>query len=177
MSEIVSNLDAAVSGAIKSLSSPAVDSVMVFITKLGDGGIFWILLVALMLLSKKYRRTGIVSAVSLALCFAVGNYIVKPLVGRVRPCNVEDVVMLIERLYDYSFPSMHTATAFAVSVVVLYKNKAVGCVLIALAALIGVSRIYLNMHYFTDVVAGMAFGTLFALLTVFAARRLKLLKL
>ncbi len=173
---LVSTIDTAVMNVLKSVSSPAVDKMMIFITKLGDGGAFWILLIALMFIFKKYRNTGTVSAVSLASCFLIGNYVVKPLVGRIRPCNVENAAMLIERMNDFSFPSMHTATAFSISVVVFIKNKLAGSALVILSLLIGVSRIYLNVHYFTDVLAGAAFGTVFALLSVFAAKKLKLIK-
>ncbi|MBQ4545479.1 MAG: phosphatase PAP2 family protein [Oscillospiraceae bacterium] len=147
------------------ISNPFLDAVMVFLTKLGDGGILWICLIIAMLASKKYRRLGIVCAISLTICFFTGNYILKPLVARVRPCNLNsELPLLIPRLYDFSFPSMHTATAFSVSAVVFSEYKKCGTWMLFLSFFIGLSRVYLNVHYTTDILFGALYGVLVAYL-------------
>ncbi len=165
---LVTVFDRAVSDFIHSnISSPFIDSVMVFITKLGDGGFVWLLAIAVMLFTKKYRKTGLIALISLAICFFGGNYLIKPLIGRVRPCNVDmDLVMLVPRLIDFSFPSMHTATAFSCAVVFLKGNKSIGIVSVLLATFVGISRIYLHLHYASDVLFGIFFGTMIAILTL-----------
>ncbi len=139
-------------------------SIMCFVTKLGDAGFIWIVSIILMLIFKKYRREGLASAASLSVCFLIGNYIIKPLVGRVRPCNLYPLVeLLVEKPSDFSFPSMHTATAFSVAVLIFCRNRVWGTPALILASLIALSRVYLHVHYTTDIIAGAIFGTAFAL--------------
>ena len=87
------------------ITGPVLDKIMVVFTYMGSGGFIWIL-AALMLLSfPKTRKTGIVVAVSLLGCLLIGNIILKPLVGRIRPCDINTAVeLLIKRPLDASFP-------------------------------------------------------------------------
>ncbi len=157
------------------ISSPALDKVAVFITNLGDGGVIWLAIIAVLLVTKKYRKTGIIALVSLVVCLIVGNYIIKPLIGRIRPCNLDpSIKLLIPRLTDFSFPSMHTATSFAASVVLLRKDKRIGIPAVIVAILMGLSRIYLYMHYTTDVICGMVLGIAFAYLFVYLFKKKKI---
>ncbi len=169
---LIAFFDRAVSDIIHfSPSLPFLDSIMIFITKLGDGGFIWLFVIAIMLFTKRYRKIGLIALISLTICFFSGNYFIKPLVGRIRPCNVDmDLVMLVPRLIDFSFPSMHTATAFSCAVVFLKGDKAIGIVSILLATLVGVSRIYLHLHYASDVVFGILYGTIIAILTLKVSR-------
>ena len=140
------------------------DKMMIVLSFLGDGGIIWILAIIAMLISRKYRRAGIAAALSLLLCFLFGNFVIKPLVGRVRPCNVYPLAeLIIKRPEDFSFPSMHTATAFSVAVVIFMRERRWGIPALILASLIALSRVYLFVHYTTDILAGAIFGTAFAL--------------
>lgn len=146
------------------IQSPILDRAMVFLTFLGEGGLIWILAIVAMLITKKYRRAGIASAGSLLSCFLLGNYVIKPLVGRIRPCNVYPMVeLIIKAPSDFSFPSMHTATAFSVAVIIFMRSRAWGTPALVLASLIAISRVYLYVHYTTDIIAGAIFGTGFAL--------------
>lgn len=161
---VINAVDSFLPWVFSQIQTPFLDSVMVALSFLGDGGLIWIVAIVAMLISKKYRRAGIASAISLLLCFFTGNYIIKPLVGRVRPCNVYPLVdLIIKRPEDFSFPSMHTATAFSVAIIILCANKKFGIPAVILAALITLSRVYLHVHYTTDIIVGAVFGTAFAL--------------
>lgn len=141
--------------------------IMKFITHLGDAGIFWILLTLGLLIFKKTRRVGVMSAVALLGALIIDNIILKNLVGRVRPYEVVDGLQcLIGAQKDFSFPSGHTGSSFA-SAVVCFKElpKRYGIPLLVLAFLIAFSRLYVGVHYPTDVLAGMVIGTMLALLS------------
>lgn len=138
-----------------------------FITHLGDAGIFWILLTLGLLIFKKTRKVGVMSAVALLGALLIDNIILKNLVGRIRPYEVVDGLQcLIGAQKDFSFPSGHTGSSFA-SAVVCFKElpKRYGIPLLVLAFLIAFSRLYVGVHYPTDVLAGMVIGTLVALLS------------
>ena len=90
------------------------DKLMVGITTLGNGGIIWIVSAAALLIIPKMRKAGTAMAVSLALEVLCCNVILKPLIARIRPCDVNAAVhLLIRRPADFSFPSGHTGAAFA----------------------------------------------------------------
>ena len=129
------------------------------ITHFGTGGIFWIALTAVLLINKKTRRVGSMCTVSIVLTFLVNNLILKNLVARTRPYFViEGLTTVGMRPSDFSFPSGHTAITFCVACV-LFRNhpKKWGSLL-----LIAFSRLYLGMHYPSDVLAGALTGTFFS---------------
>lgn len=145
---------------IQTLHTPSLDKVMMSITKLGDAGIFWIVLTALFLLLPKMRKVGIVMAAALIVDALLCNVVFKNLFARTRPYDVNTTVqLLIEKMNDYSFPSGHTAASFA-SVTALYLTgqKRLWKITLVLACLIAVSRLYLYVHYPTDVLGGMLLG-------------------
>ncbi|MDO4198063.1 MAG: phosphatase PAP2 family protein [Erysipelotrichaceae bacterium] len=144
----------------KYMASPLMNTVMVFITSLGDYGILWIIITGILLFNSKTRKEGIASAISLILCAIICNGILKPLVGRIRPCDLNTAVtLLVNRPPDYSFPSGHTASSFASAVAIFASgNKKLGIVSIVIAFLIGFSRMYVYVHFPTDVLAGMMLG-------------------
>ena len=142
----------------QTLHTPILDKIMTSITKLGDAGIFWIILTLLFLIIPKMRKTGIIMAADVLLC----NIVLKNLVARTRPYDVNTGVhLLVAKLHDYSFPSGHTAASFA-SVTALYLagERKLWKPALVLACLIAVSRLYLYVHYPTDVLGGMVFGIL-----------------
>lgn len=141
------------------LHTPLLDSIMVFITHLGDAGILWIVLGLVMLLFPKYRRAGVCVLIALAMDFIIANLILKPLVARIRPYEYVDFVnLLIAEPRDFSFPSGHSFASFASSVSVFLYHKKAGAVLIVLAFLIAFSRMYLYVHFPSDVIAGAFMG-------------------
>lgn len=136
------------------------DPIFKAITHLGDAGIFWIILTAVLLCFKKTRKAGICSAIALIGSVIVNNLILKNLIGRVRPYEVVDgLVCLVAHAHDASFPSGHTGASFA-SAVAMYKNlpKKYAILLIILASLIAFSRVYIGIHYPTDILGGLATG-------------------
>lgn len=141
------------------------DWLMPIITRFGDGGVFWILVAALLLCLPKTRKIGLSMGLALLMGFVVGNLILKNLVARIRPYDLNPAVeLLVERLKDYSFPSGHTLASFEGAVVLLRRDKRLGIPAIVLAVLVAFSRLYLYVHYPTDVLAGVVLGTIFAIL-------------
>ena len=144
----------------QTLHTPFLDKLMVFITSLGNAGIIWIVMTIVFLLIPKMRKTGAVMAAALIIDLLLCNVILKNLVARTRPYDVNTgVQLLVSRLHDYSFPSGHTAAAFA-SVTALYLAGEKKLWKPVLACLIGISRLYLYVHYPTDVLGGALAGAI-----------------
>ncbi len=150
------------------LQSPLMDTIMPIITMFGDDGIFWIACAVILLLIPKTRRTGLGMGIALAMGLVICNIILKPVVGRIRPYDFQEqynnviIPMLISGLSDFSFPSGHTIASFEASVALLCGNKKLGIPALILAFLIAFSRLYLYVHYPTDVLFSMVIGTIFA---------------
>ena len=127
-----------------------------FITHFGDGGIFWIFLSLALMIPKKTRKAGIVAACSLLLGALVTNVTLKPLVDRVRPYHYSDAIIPLGRIpAEASFPSGHTSASFSCALIyVRMLPKKYGIPLVVLATLIALSRLYLCVHFPTDVLGG-----------------------
>ena len=152
-------------------SSPLLDRIMVFITQLGDLGLIWLLLAAVLLLCPATRRTGACVLLAMALGLMFGNGLLKNLIARPRPYAADPSILLLipPSREAFSFPSGHTLHAFAAACSVgLAGHRRLFCFVLPLTALIGFSRIYLMMHYPLDVFAGALLGFCAAA----AARRL-----
>ena len=130
------------------------------ITFLGNGGWFWLVLAAGLLVYKKTRSTGIAALLSIAAGFLITNVLLKNIVARPRPFDAyTEIIPLITKPTDFSFPSGHTTASFAMVGVALLRCRLVTFMpILALAMLIAFSRIYLRVHYLTDVIAGMILG-------------------
>lgn len=126
------------------------------ITKLGDSGFIWLTTAILMLFFKKTRKVGIVALCSIALCFLITNIGLKNLVARPRPYTQLPELMILTHLESsFSFPSGHTANSFAVALIYFRMlPKKYGIAAVVLATLIGFSRLYIGVHYPTDVIGG-----------------------
>lgn len=140
--------------------------VVKFITHLGDAGWCWILLAVILLIVKKTRKIGLVTAVSLLSSYVVNNLILKNLVARVRPYEaVDGLQRIIEAQSDFSFPSGHSASSFAAAVVIfMLCPRKYGVPALVLAFLIAISRLYVGVHYPTDVLTGVISGTVIAVI-------------
>lgn len=172
--------DAAVMGFVQAnFHNPVTDAVFPVITYLGEAGIFWIALSLLLLFTKKYRRCAVLMLCAMAAAFVTGELIMKNIVCRPRPCQEfpDYVTMLIPPPGSYSFPSGHSSSSFAAAAVLLFFSKKWGLAATCMAALIAFSRIFLFVHYPTDVLAGTVLGIAFALLTLLVYRRAVLPKL
>ena len=147
----------------KHLRGKTLDILMPMITALGNGGFLFALLTIGLLCTRRWRREGMAVGTSLLLCLLAGNLFLKPLVGRIRPYDlVEGFQLLIKPLADYSFPSGHTCASFA-SAFAIYKCKEVflkkwRTAAMVLATLIALSRLYVGVHYPTDVLGGLIVG-------------------
>ena len=134
--------------------------IMQGITHLGDGGVFWIILSVLLLLFKKTRKVGLCCALGLIFDLLVVNIAVKPLVARIRPYEIiKEITILTHQPGDHSFPSGHSAGSFACAWAFFraYKKKW-GVPALVLAALVSLSRLYVGVHYPTDVLGGIVIG-------------------
>lgn len=153
------------------------DAVMPLITLLGDAGIFWILCSVAMILIPKTRKTGLSMGISLLIGLLVCNVTLKPLIGRIRPYDYQmqhfqkEIILLVEGLHDYSFPSGHTIASFEAATALLSGNKKLGIPAMILAVLIAFSRLYLYVHYPTDVLASIALGIGIAFLGTFLVKK------
>ncbi len=137
------------------------DNIMVLLTRLADDGIVWIVLAISLICFKQTRKMGITLSLALVLGLVVGNLGLKNLFARVRPYDVKHGVnLLIEKLSDYSFPSGHTRCCFESGMAMYLCDKRFGKVAFVLGGLIGFSRMYLYVHYPTDVLAGALLGLL-----------------
>lgn len=132
----------------------------VFITSLGNKGWFWLAVSALMLIPRRTRKIGIMALLALSIGFLITNLALKNLVARIRPYEtVEGLKLLIARQSDFSFPSGHACASFAAASVYFRKlPQKWGISAVVLAALIAFSRLYVGVHYPTDVLAGAVIG-------------------
>lgn len=154
------NIELKILDWFQTLHTPVLDKFMTSVTKLGNAGIFWIILTVLFLLIPKMRKTGAVMAAALIIDLLLCNVLLKNLVARTRPYDVNTgVQLLVAKLHDYSFPSGHTAASFT-SVAALYfaEEKKLWKPTLVIACLIAVSRLYLYVHYPTDVLGGVVIG-------------------
>ena len=141
------------------LTCPFLDGTMPFISALSAHGEIWILLAAVLLCVPKTRRAGATIGLTLLLGFLIGNVGLKNLIGRIRPYDIAtDVTLLVERLHDFAFPSGHTLASFGAATALTLYHRRWGAVALVLAAMIGFSRLYLFVHYPTDVLAGALLG-------------------
>ena len=169
------------------LQSGFMDFIMPIITLFGDAGIFWMVWAAILLFFPKTRKTGLGMFFAMMLGLIICNMILKPLVGRMRPYDFqinelgktwEDILLagklLVETPHDYSFPSGHTIASFEACTVLLINDKRMGIPATILAILIAFSRMYLYVHYPTDVIVSVFLGILFAFIGNAIAQRINL---
>lgn len=162
------------------LQSSLLDTIMPIITMFGDAGIFWMICATLLLLVPKYRRTGLGMWFAMAMGLIVCNMILKPLVGRMRPYDFQmehfqvAINLLIDKESSLSFPSGHTIASFEACTVLLLNSPLLGIPALILAILIAFSRMYLYVHYPTDVIFSVFAGILFGILGNLAAQKIPL---
>ena len=141
------------------MRNPALDLLMPAITALGNSGLIWLFLAGILLLTPRHRRAGAAVLAGLVLEIICCNMVLKPLVARVRPCDVNTAVqLLIARPDDFSFPSGHTGASFAAAAALFADRNRLWIPSLILALLIAFSRLYLYVHYPTDILAGAAIG-------------------
>ncbi len=141
---------------------------------LGNAGLLFIAVTLVLLVFKRTRRMGVHTAAGLIVDVLAVNVTIKPLVSRARPWLVMEGFQTLTRSSDpNSFPSGHTcaAFAFAAAIWVATPNKKIRAAALIVAVLMGLSRLYVGVHFPSDVLAGMVIGSLCGLLGGFLARR------
>ena len=158
--------------SLQGLHSPVLDKIMVAITTLGDAGLIWIALAVVLMFTKKYRKCGVTMAVALIIMLVVGNGVLKNIFMRERPCWIDtSIALLIENPHDYSFPSGHTYSSIAAATVILLRSKKAGIAAMVMAVLIAFSRMYLFVHFPTDILASLFLGLVTAVAAHFLIER------
>lgn len=173
---------------IQGIQGKFMTALMVTVTTLGDEGILFIAMGLVLLFTKKYRKVGFAILIALIVMSICNNVILKDILARPRPFNLYIIdpeayslwggetaryffPNLVHAPSSYSFPSGHTSSAFAAAFAILIYNRKIGIPMTFFAALMGLSRIYVEVHYCTDVIAGAVVGLVYAL---FAALIIKL---
>jgi undecaprenyl-diphosphatase len=179
-------------GIQQALNADWLTPIMKLITMLGEDGIFWIIVCLGLLLFRRTRRLGVICAMSLLCTFIVCNLCLKPAVDRIRPWITFQLVNpMLPPPGDASFPSGHSANAMGPAWAMFLATMSVrtaegrsydevrclgwkgdgvsprmmhrfGTAAVVLAVLIGISRLYLGMHYPSDVACGLLLGMIVA---------------
>lgn len=152
------------------------DVIWTAITTFGEAGIFWIALSLLLMIFPKTRKAGFSMGLALLLGVILGNGVLKNVVARPRPYDVSGAISHRlawgEMSKDYSFPSGHTLASFEAAVALFWHHKKWGTAAIVLAFFVSLSRLFLLVHYPSDLVAGAILGTLFAILASLTVQKL-----
>jgi len=149
----------------KYISNSFLDSVLPIITNLGQGGAIWIVISLALIISRKYRKAGILTLAVLLINYLIGDVALKNIIERERPfISIEGIKLIVKPPSSFSFPSGHTSSAFAAATILSLHIKKYSFLFITLACIIGFSRIYLYVHYLSDVIAGMCLGIVVAMI-------------
>ena len=139
--------------------NPVLDQIMILLSALGTRGLVWIMIALALMINRKTRFLGFMVLVALLLATVMGEGLLKHIIQRPRPYDdFPSVQLLIAKSTAYSFPSGHATSSFAVAAVLARYLKKYAAVFWSLAALIAFSRLYLFVHYPTDIIAGILLG-------------------
>ncbi len=169
------NIDFLILDFIKEyIKNPFFDFLMPKITALGNGGLVWIIAAIVFLAIPKYRKGGVALALGLLAGLLLGNLTLKPLIARTRPFDlVEGIELLITAPTDFSFPSGHTLSSFIAAFILTMIDKRFGYVAIPLAILIAFSRMYLYVHFPSDILGGIVLAAIISAVIYFIFFRKK----
>ena len=144
---------------LQQFRNPVLDALAVFFNYAGEHGEIWIAFTLILLLCRRTRKAGLAMAIALISYLVAGDFILKPLFARPRPCDVNTAVtILVKRPHGHSFPSGHTASAFAAAFALWLQNRKLGVPALVLAAFIAFTRLYLYVHFPTDILGGVVLG-------------------
>lgn len=169
MFQRIRDLDNRIVDGVTLLHRPALNRLMIFFTRAGSlAAVWWLCACLPFLITKKYRMAGINLALALVITYVVGEIIIKRIIARQRPSDsIHEDDMIVKKPKDYSFPSGHTASSFtAFTVILLYCPVYFSIPALLVASTIGFSRVYLRVHFLSDVIAGAVLGTVLGVLSV-----------
>ncbi len=173
---MMTNIDFKILDAIQKITTPVLDVFFSFITHLGDAGAMWIVIAVLCLCFKKTRKCGVMLGIVLILGTLVGNVALKNIIARPRPFvqNPEMLTnLLISAPHGYSCPSGHTLASVESAFIIFLNNKKWGIPALVVAALIAFSRMYLYVHFFTDILFGTVLGIALAYLVYYLTLKIE----
>lgn len=141
--------------------------IMLAFSLVSNGGLLWAFIGGLLLLDSSSARCGVYLIISLSLCALVNNVVFKSLCDRERPCDTyQNVPLLIKRPMGSSFPSGHTATSFASATALLVWDPRIGAIALFIAFIIAFSRLYLFVHYPSDILFGILSGVALSIVAI-----------
>ncbi len=147
------------------------DKIMPIVSFMGKLSWIWVVIAIVCLFTKKFRRLGISLSSDLIFNLIAGNLIIKTIVARPRPCTLNKTVELISSVpFDTSFPSGHTLFAFGAATIIFIYNKWLGIIAYLFACIMAFSRLYLYVHFPTDILFGAIFGITFAVISYFITK-------
>ena len=167
------NIDFNILYAIQNLRNSFLDRFFVVITSIpGNYGQMWVVIGVVLLFFTKTRKCGINIIFSYLMVFWFGQYVLKDLIARPRPCHIDQTIeLLISRPSSYSCPSTHSGWGFAAAISIFLYNKKLGILTIIFASFIAFSRLYLFVHFPSDVLFGVILGIVFAILAKYIIKR------
>ena len=144
---------------LQQFRNPVPDALAVFFNYAGEHGEIWIAFTLILLLCRRTRKAGLAMAIALVSYLVAGDFILKPLFARPRPCDVNTAVtILVKRPHGHSFPSGHTSSAFAAAFALWRQDRKLGFPALILAVFIAFTRLYLYVHFPTDILGGVVLG-------------------
>lgn len=159
-------MEISILNAIQSIASPILDAFFSFYTGLGDHGELWFAFILLTAINKKTRRIAVVALIAIAIEFLIVDNMIKPLIMRPRPFEVYPFEIIIDNPHGSSFPSGHSASSFAVAAVFYFTKHKWRIGMLICAVLMAFSRLYLFVHFPSDVIIGSLIGVLIGWIAV-----------
>ena len=161
MLNFIKRIDEFVLNRVSKLGNKAFSKWMVVISIMGNSGLVWFAIAVPLILNRSYRLIGVKIILSILLTGFLGEIIVKRAVARVRPSkSILQEDLLIKKPKSYSFPSGHTSSSVAAACTIAFCCGPISILAFIFAFFMALSRLYLRVHYLSDVLAGAVLGVI-----------------